>query len=254
MLKFIQAEKFSDQSDHENSGTVWISSFGNTQISQEQREVSIIGPILKWKSEAQRPKWSCIYVSCLQDLLVYGISYRSSKGSFTSDEEIPGKATWQLVVPQSKREQILKMVHDHSMGGHLGEHKTLSDVRARFYWFGHWRNVHKWFSLCEVYANRKGPNKKNCGKMGHVKVGFPIERVALDIMGPLPRSDRESMLVLSDYFTKWMEAYPIPNQEAISIVRKVVEDFICRFGVPLAIHKIKNASSSQHCFKRRGTY
>ena len=47
MLKFIQGEKFSEVSNHENSGTVWISSFGNTQISQEQREGSVIGPILK---------------------------------------------------------------------------------------------------------------------------------------------------------------------------------------------------------------
>ena len=52
-------------------------------------------------------------------------------------------------------------------------------------------------------------------------------------MGPLPRSDRgnQYLLVLSDYFI-----YPIPIQEAMSIASKIVQDFICRFGVPLAIH------------------
>ena len=30
-----EAEKFSEVSDHENSGTVWIASIGNTKISQK---------------------------------------------------------------------------------------------------------------------------------------------------------------------------------------------------------------------------
>ena len=64
--------------------------------------------------------------------------------------------------------------------------------------------------------------------MGHVTAGMPMEKVALDIMGPLPRSNRGNryLLVLSDYFTKWVEAYAIPNQE----------EFVCRFGVPLSVH------------------
>ena len=237
-----EAEKFSEASDHDNSGAVWIASIGNAQISQEQREDSIIGPILKWKSEGRRPNWSKVvsmsaacktYWSMWHQLEVkQGVLYKRW------DEEISGKANWQLVVPQCRRQEILEMVYDHSTGGHLGEHKTLANVRARFYWYGHRRDVHKWCSSCEVCGSRKGPNKKNRGKMGHVKAGFPMERVALDIMGPLPRSDRGNryLLVLSDYFTKWVEAYSIPNQEATTIARKVVEEFICRFGVPLAIH------------------
>ena len=74
--------------------------------------------------------------------------------------------------------------------------------------------------------------------MGHVTAGMPMEKVALDIMGPLPRSNRGNryLLVLSDYFTKWVEAYAIPNQEAITVARKFVEEFVCRFGVPLSVH------------------
>ena len=53
-----ETEKFSEVSDHENSVAVWIAIIGNTKISQEQREDSVIGPILKWKSEGRRPNWS----------------------------------------------------------------------------------------------------------------------------------------------------------------------------------------------------
>ena len=39
-----------------------------------------------------------------------------------------------------------------------------------------------------------------------------------------------------DYFTKWPEVYPIANQEAETIAKVLVEQFVCRFGVPLQIH------------------
>ena len=68
-------------------------------------------------------------------------------------------------------------------------------------------------------------------------VGCPMERVALDILGPLPRTSRGNVyiLVVADYFTRWTEAYPMRNQEAITVAKKFVNEFICRFGAPLQI-------------------
>eukprot|EP00731_Ephydatia_muelleri_P024449 Em0016g720a len=61
---------------------------------------------------------------------------------------------------------------------------------------------------------------------------------AMDIMGPLPETSRGNkyILVIADYFTKWSEAYPIPNMEAITVAKCVVNEFICRFGVPEQLH------------------
>ncbi|CAG2219638.1 unnamed protein product [Mytilus edulis] len=69
-------------------------------------------------------------------------------------------------------------------------------------------------------------------------VGAPLERVALDILGPLPitTSGNKFILVLTDYFSRWAEAYPIPNQEAETISKIFVNEFICRFGVPRQVH------------------
>ena len=65
-----------------------------------------------------------------------------------------------------------------------------------------------------------------------------MERIAMDILGPLPITPRGNkyILVVSDYFTKWTECYAIPNQEAVTVANKLVNEFISRFGVPRQLH------------------
>ena len=43
--------------------------------------------------------------------------------------------------------------------------------------------------------------------------GAPMERIAIDVMGPLPPTDRYNkyILVISDYYANWTESYPMPN-------------------------------------------
>ena len=60
----------------------------------------------------------------------------------------------------------------------------------------------------------------------------------MDILGPLPLTERGNIyiLVIGNYFTKWKEAYPIKNMEATTVASILVQEFICRFGVPECIH------------------
>ena len=64
-----------------------------------------------------------------------------------------------------------------------------------------------------------------------------MQRVAMDILGPLPETDRlnKYVLVVGDYFTKWTEAFPLPDMEAVTVARRLVE-FICRIGTPEYLH------------------
>jgi transposase InsO family protein len=64
-----------------------------------------------------------------------------------------------------------------------------------------------------------------------------FERIAIDVAGPFPRSHQGNryLLIAMICFTKWSEAYAIPNQEALSVAEMLVTNF-CHFGVPRELH------------------
>ena len=57
-------------------------------------------------------------------------------------------------------------------------------------------------------------------------------------MGPFhcTHSGKKYILIVADYFSKWVEAFPMPNQEACTVAKLLVKEVVCRFGVPLLIH------------------
>ena len=73
---------------------------------------------------------------------------------------------------------------------------------------------------------------------GNIQAGYPMQLLDGDILGPLPRSEAGNsyILVVCDYFTRWMEAYPISNQEAATVAEVLVDQWFCRFSVPEQLH------------------
>ena len=74
--------------------------------------------------------------------------------------------------------------------------------------------------------------------MRQYNVGCPMERIAIDLTGPYPISKKghKYLMVVSDYFTTWVDAIPLKNQEATHIAERLMDRFISIFGVPLQLH------------------
>lgn len=143
------------------------------------------------------------------------------------------------------------MLHDDPQSGHLGIHRTVSRAQNRFYWVDYKPDIIKWVHNCTICNSRKQPHRKAKSKMKQYCVGAPMERVALDLIGPLPLSHKGNkyVLIVSDYFTKWAEGYPIPDMETTTIVDNFVTNFVCRFGVPRQIHTDQGRQFESGLFK-----
>ena len=149
-----------------------------------------------------------------------------------------GQILWQAVVPMKQRRIVLNYAHDIKASGHLGIRKTLGRIRQRFYWPGLQNDVRTYVGGCEKCAKRKGPGRIKRAPMQIVRSGYPMERIAVDILGELPETENGNKYipVVSDYYTKWTESYPMPNMEASTVAEIMVKEFISRFGVPSKIH------------------
>ena len=84
----------------------------------------------------------------------------------------------------------------------------------------------------------------------NVPVGRPWQMVAIDIL-EVPLSNRNSryLLVVQDYFTKWPEAIPIPDQTAARITKEMVKLF-CMYGIPDIVHSDQGRNFESTIFRQ----
>ena len=63
-------------------------------------------------------------------------------------------------------------------------------------------------------------------------------------MGPLPTSDTgfKYILVITDVFTKWVEAFPLRTTGAEILAKIFVNEVVSRFGVPSQLHSDQGAN------------
>lgn len=139
-----------------------------------------------------------------------------------------------IVVPKSLTKEIIEFCHDSPTSAHPGIAKTLSRVRQSFFWPGMYAQVQKHVSCCFSCIGRRGHIKNPPAPLQRIPVAQrPLERVAMDAIGPLIRSieGNQHLIVATDYFTRYPEAYPVPDLKTETIVG-VLEKFICTHGVP----------------------
>ena len=153
-------------------------------------------------------------------------------------DETHNRSFLQLVVPRVLQESVLEELHAGDTGGHLGVDKTVHKLKQRFYWPGHFRDVENWCKTCHSCVTRKTPAPKSRGALSGIPSGSPMQLISVDIVGPFPESNdgNKYILVVVDQFTKWSEAYPIPNQEATTVADVLTREWFFRFSSPECLH------------------
>lgn len=219
-----------------------------------QRRDPIIGKVYDWKLKGLRPEWQEISTESVE--LKH---YWSKFDSMVLDDEIlyhkwesdTGRNdVLQILLPESLRLDVLHHLHNSPTGAHLGVKKTLAKVRLRYFWYGLCRDVENCILKCDACASRKAPNRKPKAPMKLYSVGVPMERLAIDIAGPLPKTNKghKYIVVISDYFTKWTQAFAIKDQEATTVANILVNEVVSLFGVPRMLHSDKGSNFESKVF------
>ena len=146
-----------------------------------------------------------------------------------------GETLHQVVIPRDKRVPALRLAHDRS--GHQGPERTTKILRKRCYWLGMYNDVLHYCESCQRCQFAKSPAVKAHQPLQHLTARFPLEIVAMDFTQLERAADgRELVLVLTDVFTKWTIAVPVPDQTAKTVVKVLIEEWISRYGAPHQLH------------------
>ncbi|KAK3086157.1 hypothetical protein FSP39_014434 [Pinctada imbricata] len=229
---------------------------GKEDIRQRQADDPEIAEVMKWIASGKRPNWDKISTRNMTLKALW-----AQFDQLSIDDEVLSRKWYtkhgkidrvQVVVPQSFRVTVLQQCHDAPSGGHLGRQRTLMKVKQKFYWPGMDRDVRKWCASCELCAKRKRHGKTPRAPMQITGAGEPGERVAMDILGPLPVTHKGNkyILVIQDYFTKWAEAVPLPDMEAKTIAQAFIDNFVTKFGVPRVLHTDQGRQFESRLFKQ----
>ena len=98
---------------------------------------------------------------------------------------------------------------------------------------------------------RSGPPKMHHHSLVDWKVRYPFHHLELDFLAPLPSSNGcQFILLISNFFIKWYEAIPLPDPQAKTTAKALLEHWICRFGCPCSIHTDQARSFESDLFQQ----
>lgn len=73
--------------------------------------------------------------------------------------------------------------------------------------------------------------------MGHLQSQEPLELVCIDFLCLEPDiGGKSNILVVTDHFTRYAQAYPTKGQKASTVAKVLVEKFFIHYGLPVRIH------------------
>ena len=112
------------------------------------------------------------------------------------------------------------------------------------------RDVQNWCEKCQT-CNQHITSKRNHSPLTPIYTDEPFERIAMDIIGPLPRTARDNRYIITvvDHFTKHAEAYALQDLEAATVARVFLNEFVARYGVPYILHTDQGTNFESNLFK-----
>ena len=221
---------------------VYSLSGGGAELRSAQREDPDIGVVLSWleQGRVRRPRrlpggssaslrklWTEFHrLSVMEGLLC-----RTALPETTGEKQI------QAVVPAAMVPEILQQLHGGPAAAHFSAERVWEKAKQSCYWPFMLRDIRRWCEQCRACQTRRCPVPGPRAPMGGSQVDRPLQRVAADIL-ELPMTSRGNryILVVEDYFTKFVALYALPNQTAHSVARCLFEDYVLVHGVPEILH------------------
>ncbi|CAM4573172.1 unnamed protein product [Caretta caretta] len=153
----------------------------------------------------------------------------------------------QLVLPKKYRALAMRALHDDF--GHLGMERTLELIRSRFYWPRMAEDVRRKCETCARCVQRKTLPTR-AAYLKNITSNKPLELVCIDFLSvEVDKRNVGNILVVTDHFTRYAQAYPTRDQRATTVARVLWDKYFSVYGFPARIHSDQGRDFESHLLK-----
>lgn len=212
-----------------------------TTVAEGEENVSTVGESDTLTREEKVEQLTCAQADDATLSKAFRDAAHGKSGMYIKDgilyhhDRIRGKPTAQLVLPHSRRKEVLLLAHESPWGGHLGVRKTLARIKYSFYWPGMEADVKEHCNSCHGCQTRSCRRKRDRVPITPLtRPERPFQKVNVDIIGPIePPSSRghRYALCMVDLHTRWPEVICLRSLSAKATCEALLEVF-CRTGIP----------------------
>ncbi|KAJ9536185.1 hypothetical protein OSB04_un000645 [Centaurea solstitialis] len=192
-----------------------------TSSIEAKEKVQMIEEVYNWSLDI----WNHLKYDRLPDDKMEARKTKSKASRYTIFEgKLYRRSTSGLILrcitSKEHMNQILQEMHDGECGNHSGG-----------------RNAIRYVQRCDACQRHSGTSHLPSEPLHSVLIPWPFMRWGMDIVGKLPPAPRQKvfLVVLTDYFSKWIEAVAFSQVRDKEVISFIQTNIIYRFGVPSEI-------------------
>ncbi|GAV84767.1 rve domain-containing protein/RVT_3 domain-containing protein [Cephalotus follicularis] len=195
----------------------------------------------------QEPSWMTPFINWLRNVILLEdpveerkLVYRANRFQFLDGILYKRSFSfpWLRCLNPSEADYALREVHEGVCGNHTGG-RTLSHklLRQGYYWPTMHQDAIDLVRKCDKCQRNANISRRPSQPLTSITAPWPFAQWGMDFVGPLPLAlgQRKFLIVVVDYFTKWVEAEPLATITEKNTKSFVWKSIICRFGVPRTI-------------------
>ena len=130
-----------------------------------------------------------------------------------------------LVIPKSWKFTVLVEAHDKL--GHQGNSHTYCLIKHQYYWKGMNKDIRKYIANCILCRQDKAKVQQYPLQMTEIP-DRPFDKIAIDLVTDCKTSTsgNKHILTIINHLTGWLEAFPIPDKSADTIVVTLINQYL----------------------------
>lgn len=240
-LTGAQPPPASSQGATQSVSSTFVLQLPDDDFKKEQQQDAILSEVSSWKAKGRKPPYWRMKNRTPVEKALWHEYHRLTFHNGVLCRKVFNPSTksvlHQVIVPHALKETVLQMLHGNPVSGHLSADKVLKRAQQLCYWPFMSRDIKIWCQQCIPCDARRSPTPHQRAPLKTIVATEPFQKVAADILElPITSRGNRYVLVVQDYFSKYVNLYAIPDQCSKTVAKCLFENFICEHGIPEMLH------------------